>query len=59
MPEPARPVTAVTDFPGLSDVPRSAINQPPGTASEQINVCSILKGELTVRHGTKEVNFEA
>ena len=59
MPEVAKPVTTVADFPGLSDVPRSSINQVPGTAAEQTNVCSIVQGELLVRRGIKEVNFEA
>lgn len=59
MPEQAKPVTTIADFPGLSDIPRSSVNQPPGTAAEQTNACSIVEGELLVRRGIKEVNFEA
>lgn len=59
MADQAKPVTTIFDFPGLSDVPRSSINQVPGTASEQMNTCSIIEGELLVRRGIKEVNFEA
>lgn len=59
MPDVAKPVTTIADFPGLSDIPRSSINQVPGTAAEQMNVCSIVEGELLARRGIKEVNFEA
>lgn len=58
MPDPAKPVTTIADFLGLSDIPRSAINQPPGTAVEQVNACSIVPGELLVRRGVKQVQFE-
>ncbi len=59
MPDVAKPVFVVADFPGLSDIPRSAVNQVPGTAAEQMNVCSIVEGELLARRGIREVNFEA
>lgn len=58
MPEQSRPVTTVADFPGLTDIPRSGINLPPGAGVEQVNACSIIEGELLVRRGTKEVHFE-
>lgn len=58
MPQPAKPVTTISDFLGLSDVPRSAVNQPPGTASEQVNAVSITEGELFVRRGVREVTFD-
>lgn len=58
MPAPAKPVTTIFDFPGLSDVPRSSVNQPPGTAEEQMNTCSVIEGELLVRRGIREVAFE-
>lgn len=58
MPDQAKPVTPIADFPGLSDVPRSSVNQVPGTASEQMNTCSVIQGELLVRRGVKEVKFE-
>lgn len=58
MPQPAKPVTTISDFLGLSDVPRSAVNQPPGTASEQVNAGSVVEGELLVRRGIKEVVFD-
>lgn len=56
--QPAKPVTIIFDFPGLSDVPRSAVNQTPGTAELQMNTCSVIEGELLVRLGIKEVHFE-
>jgi hypothetical protein len=59
MPLPvAKPSTVIYDFPGLSDIPRSAVNQVPGTAEEQINTCSVIEGELLVRRGIREVAFE-
>lgn len=58
MAEPARPVTTISDFLGLSDVPRSSINQPPGMASEQVNCCSVNEGALDIRLGIQEVHFE-
>lgn len=58
MASPAKPVTTIYDFPGLSDVPRSSVNQVPGTAESQVNTCSVIEGELLVRLGLKEVHFE-
>jgi hypothetical protein len=58
MPEQARPVTTIADFTGLTDIPRSGVNMPPGAGVEQMNVCSIIEGELLVRRGCKEVKFE-
>lgn len=55
----AKPSTAIVDFPGLSDVPRSSVNLPPGTAADQINAASVVEGELRVRPGVREVTFEA
>lgn len=54
----AKPTTVIYDFPGLSDVPRSSVNQPPGTAEFQVNTCSVIEGELLARLGIKEVQFE-
>lgn len=59
MAAPAKPTTTIFDFPGLSDVPRSSVNQAPGTAEFQVNTCSVIEGELLVRLGIKEVQFEA
>ncbi len=56
--EKALPVTTIADFPGLTDVPRSGVNLPPGAGVEQLNACSIIEGELLVRRGIKEVKFE-
>lgn len=58
MPEMVRPVTTIADFTGLTDVPRSGVNLPPGSGVEQTNACSVIEGELVVRRGTKEVKFE-
>jgi hypothetical protein len=56
--KPAQPVAVSTDFPGiLTNVdPRDL---PPGAAEEQINMLSIVSGELRVRAGIQEVTFEA
>lgn len=45
------------DFPGLvkNTEPRDV---PPGGAEEQINACSLVVGELTVRHGYRMVQFD-
>jgi hypothetical protein len=46
-------------FPGIVSDPRtSVINQVPGSATEQVNACSINQGELRVRSGLREVTFE-
>ena len=58
MPDQARPVTTIADFEGLTDIPRSGINTPPGAGIEQVNACSVIAGELLVRRGCKEVRFE-
>jgi hypothetical protein len=58
MAEQARPSTLIFDFPGMTNDPRSSINQVPGTAAEQINACSVILGELLVRKGIREVTFE-
>lgn len=54
-----KPPATVTmgDFPGLmTNVdPRDL---PPGAAYEQVNCCSIITGELTVRAGLRQVSFE-
>ena len=58
MAQPAKPVTTIYDWVGLSDVPRSSVNQAPGTAEFQLNTCSVIEGELLVRLGMREVLFE-
>ena len=55
----ATPTTTIYDFPGISDVPRSSVNQAPGTAEFQLNTCSVIEGELLVRLGIKEITFES
>lgn len=57
MPASERPVAALTDFPGLvTNVdPRDL---PAGAAEEQINLCSMVQGEMRVRLGIREVIFE-
>ena len=55
---PAKPATTISDFPGMTNDPRSSINQVPGTAAEQVNACSLIQGELSVRRGLREVTFE-
>jgi hypothetical protein len=58
MPAPAQPVSEAQDFPGmLSNVDPRDI--PAGAAEEQVNICSIVQGELRVRLGIREVVFEA
>ena len=50
-------VVELKDFPGLIDNvdPRDI---PPGAADDQVNACSIVMGELTVRAGYREVLFD-
>ena len=45
------------DFVGLIDNmdPRDL---PPGAADDQVNICSVLVGELTVRLGYRECSFD-
>lgn len=58
MPKPAQPVVVATDFPGMmSDVDPRDI--PPGAAEEQVNLCSMVQGELRVRLGVLEVSFDS
>jgi hypothetical protein len=56
MAEPADGIE-MRDFPGLvkNTEPRDV---PPGGAEEQINACSLVVGELTVRHGYRMVQFD-
>ena len=57
MPEPARPVSTADDFPGiLTNVDQR--DAPVGAAEEQVNLTSMLIGELTSRQGIREVMFE-
>lgn len=57
MPSSERPVAALVDFPGLvTNVdPRDL---PSGGAEEQVNLCSMVMGELRVRLGIREIIFE-
>lgn len=58
MPKPAQPITVATDFPGMmSDVDPRDI--PAGAAEEQVNICSMVPGELRVRLGLQEVTFDS
>ena len=45
------------DFPGLMDNidPRDI---PPGAADDQVNICCIVMGELSVRLGYREVTYD-
>jgi len=47
----------LSDFPGFIDNidPRDV---PDGAAELQVNACSIIMGELTIRRGLQEVTFE-
>ena len=54
---PAKQTMELRDFPGLmTNVDPHDL--PPGSAQVQINVVSIVAGELQVRQGIKEVQFE-
>ncbi len=57
MPEPARPVVVMMDFPGMftNIDPRDL---PDGGAEEQVNATSVRLGELSVRLGIREVTFQ-
>jgi hypothetical protein len=57
MPEVARPAVMIVDFPGFfTNVdPRDL---PQGGAEEQVNATSVVIGELRVRFGIREVEFE-
>lgn len=57
MPEPARPVDLVSNFPGLltNADPRDL---PAGAAEEQVNLTCVVEGELRVRQGIRPVVFE-
>lgn len=58
MPEQAKPVVVAADFPGvLENI--DARDLPAGAAEEQVNACSVLVGELTVRRGLREVTFDS
>lgn len=59
MPMPTHPVTVVADWPGLSQDPRSNLNQQPGSAAEQTNCACLIQGALDVRRGVREVSFES
>lgn len=57
MPSPATPRVLIADFPGLaSNVDARDLGD--GAAEKQLNACSIIAGELTVRLGVQEVTFE-
>lgn len=57
MPASEKPVAVSTDFPGLvTNVdPRDL---PSGAAEEQLNLCSMVMGEMRVRLGIRPVIFE-
>jgi hypothetical protein len=57
MPKPAQSDVILSDFPGIfTDIdPRDL---PPGAAEEQVNICSMVTGELRVRLGLQEVTFD-
>lgn len=55
---PAIPSVEIMDFPGMI-TNLDERDLPPGAASEQVNVCSLIGGELQVRRGIREVTFEA
>lgn len=57
MAEPAREAVDMKDFPGtINNADRMDI--PPGSAAEQINLCSFKIGEMVTRLGYKDVTFE-
>lgn len=47
----------IADFPGImgNSDPRDL---PEGAADDQVNACSIVFGELTIRRGIREVTFD-
>ena len=57
MPRPPDNMVQITDFTGIvanadhRDVPE-------GAAEDQVNACSIVAGELRVRHGILALTFE-
>ena len=54
---PTKQSVELRDFPGLV-TNLDPHDLPPGAAQVQINVVSIVSGELQVRLGIKEVTFE-
>lgn len=58
MAQPARPTVEINDFPGmLSNI--DARDLPNGAAESQVNVTSVVAGELRSRLGMREVTFES
>lgn len=57
MGQPVKQTVQATEFVGLmlNNDPHSL---PPGGATDQVNVASTISGELLVRLGYLEVNFE-
>jgi len=54
---PAKQTVELRDFPGLI-TNMDPNDLPPGAAQVQINIVSVVAGELQVRQGIKEVKFE-
>ena len=57
MPAPPKQSVIINDFQGLitNIDPRDL---PPGGAEEQVNACCIILGQLDIRKGIKEVEFD-
>lgn len=53
---PAKDSVALLDFPGIQDVDPRDLE--PGGAEMQVNACSLVQGELTIRQGYRFVTFE-
>ena len=53
----ARDAVEMQDFPGLIDN-MDPLQIPPGAADQQVNACCIVMGELQVRLGYREVQFD-
>ena len=56
MSEPAKTNVDLLDFPGLMDVDPRDLE--PGAAEVQVNMCSLVQGEMSVRQGYRQVSFE-
>jgi hypothetical protein len=58
MAEVAKPVVVITSWEGM--MPNvDPKDLPPGAAEVQVNATSVAYGEMVVRHGVRQVSFEA